>query len=93
MSASSSTQADSISAIKAANDALENMVGLVKDLVATKDKTKEKEEVSASSAERRGKPDTMPTPSSSDVELQEQVIGLMGCSVAASIKLQYECGF
>ena len=35
----------------------------------------------------------MPTPSSTDVELQEQVIGLMGCSVAASTKLQYECGF
>ena len=36
---STSAQADSMSAIKAANEALANMVGLVKDLVATKEKT------------------------------------------------------
>ena len=40
---SSSTRDESISAIKAANEALANMVGLVKDLVASKDKTSEKE--------------------------------------------------
>lgn len=38
--ASSPSQADSISAVKAANEALANMVGLVKDLVETKEKTK-----------------------------------------------------